>query len=222
MESAAPKSVPSIWARPERGTRGPAPGSSRAAIITTAIALADAEGLTAVSMRAVAQARGTGAASLYRYLSSRDDLLDLMVDTVLAELVPYPEPTDDWLDDLLLLARAQLALYRRHPWLVDVVARRAAPGPHTLAYLDACLRIMTPLGCGNQAKFEAIAMLIGVVTLFARAETTHQPLTFDGIDLAAYPHLVAAFAEPAAPAPERDLFARTLRGMLTGLLAGQD
>src|SRR5690349_18998544 len=76
----------SIWTRPDRGTRGPRPEHSRAEIAAAAIALADSGGLAAATMRAVAAELGTAAGSLYRYLSSRDDLLDLMVDAALAEL----------------------------------------------------------------------------------------------------------------------------------------
>ena len=86
MSDATPRQP--IWTRPVRGSRGPAPGRSRDAIVAAAVALADADGLDAVSMRAVATALGTGAGSLYRYLSSRDDLLDLMVDRVAGELRP--------------------------------------------------------------------------------------------------------------------------------------
>jgi AcrR family transcriptional regulator len=56
-----------VWDRPERGSRGPAPERSRAQITAVAVALADAEGLAAVSMRRVAGELGTGPASLYRY-----------------------------------------------------------------------------------------------------------------------------------------------------------
>ncbi|MEH0840808.1 TetR/AcrR family transcriptional regulator [Micromonospora sp. CPCC 205711] len=208
-----------IWSRPERGARGPAPAHSRDDIVTAAIALADAAGLPAVSMRALATALGTGAGSLYRYLSSRDDLLDLMTDRVVGELRPYPEAGGDWLDGMLELARRQLALYRRHPWLIDVMHRPPAIGPESLAWFDACLRVMTPVDCAITAKFEAIAMTTGVVTLFARSEATSAAVTFPRFDVTAYPHLAAAFAEPQAPPPRRDLFDRTLRSLLTGLLA---
>ena len=75
-----------IWNRPDRGSRGPQPEHSRAQIAGAAVLLADAGGLSAVSMRAVAGALKTTAGSLYRYLSSRDELLELMADAVLAEL----------------------------------------------------------------------------------------------------------------------------------------
>jgi AcrR family transcriptional regulator len=208
-----------IWARPPRGSRGPVPAHSREDIVAAAIALADADGLTAVSMRAVATRLGTGAGSLYRYLTSRDDLLDLMTDQVAGELRPYPETESGWLDGMLLLGRRQLTLYRRHPWLVDLTPRASGIGPQTLAWFDHCLRVLQPVRCGVTAKFEAIAMMTGVTTLFARAEATSPAFTFAGLDLSRYPHLVAALTQPSAPEPHPDLFERTLRSLLAGLLA---
>jgi AcrR family transcriptional regulator len=207
-----------IWARPERGSRGPAPMQSRHSVVGTAIALADAGGIAAVSMRAVAAALGTSAGSLYRYLSSRDDLLDLMTDRVVGELRPYPDADLDWLEAMLELARRQLALYRRHPWLVDVVPRSTGIGPEGLAWFDNCLRILEPLRCGVTAKFEAIAMMTGVVSLVARSEAQPESFPFADVDLTVYPHLAAAFSQPPGPMSEKDLFERTLRVLLTGLL----
>lgn len=209
----------SLWSRPERGARGPAPTHGREAMVAAAVDLADKGGLGAVSMRAVAGALGMAAGSLYRHLSSRDDLVALMVDRCVGELRPYPEGAGDWRDAMVLLARRQLELYRRHPWLTDAVAHAGAPGPNTLAWFDACLGVLRPVPAPVTAKFEAIAMVTGVVTLFARAEASSGPLRFDHVDLAAYPHLAAAFAEPPSAAPRQDLFERTLRGLLTGLLA---
>ena len=208
----------SIWTRPQRGARGPAPTHSRDEIVAAAVALADADGLAAVSMRAVAGALDMAAGSLYRHLSSRDDLLDLMVDRCVGELRPYPADDGTWLDQFLLLARRQLALHRRHPWLPDAIARPTVPGPNTLAHFDACLRLLQPVEAGVAAKFEAIAMVTGVVSLFARSAAAAGTVTFDHVDLAAYPHLAAAFAEPPSTPPAQDLFERTLRSLLTGLL----
>jgi AcrR family transcriptional regulator len=208
----------SIWRRPERRTRGPAPTHSRDEIVAAAIAIADADGLAAVSMRSVAARLGTGAASLYRYLSSRDDLLDLMADRVATELRPYPEPDGDWLDAMLQVARAQRALYERHLWLLELSQRASAIGPEGLAFFDACLRIMTPVPAPLTAKFEAIGMMTGVATLFARKLTAGETFTFAGLDVTPYPHLAAAFAQPPATPPATDLFDRALHSLLTGLL----
>ncbi|GHJ09300.1 TetR family transcriptional regulator [Micromonospora humidisoli] len=185
--------------------------------MAAAIAVADADGIGAVSMRAVAAALHTGAGSLYRYLSSRDDLLDLMVDRAAGELCPYPGAGDDWLDTMLLLARRQLDLYRRHSWLVAVLPRPTAPGPQSLAWFDHCLSVLRPVPAATTTKFEAIAMMTGVTSLFARQETAAPSVGFTGIDLAAYPNLAAATTDPSPSAP-RDLFATTVRSVLRGLL----
>ncbi|MGS2617170.1 TetR/AcrR family transcriptional regulator [Micromonospora sp. LZ34] len=209
----------SIFWRPERGTRGPSPAHSRDDIVAAAIAIADADGLTAVSMRAVATRLETGAASLYRYLSSRDDLLDLMADRVAAELRPYPEPDGDWLDAMLRMARAQRAVHERHPWLFELSQRASAVGPEALAFFDACFRIMEPVPATPMAKFEAIGVMNGISILFARKRTAGEAFTFTGLDLTPYPHLVAALSQPPAVAPAADLFDRAQRSLLHGLLA---
>jgi AcrR family transcriptional regulator len=209
---------PLIWLRPERGNRGPTRAHNRESIVGIAIALADAEGLSALSMRSVAAALGTGAGSLYRYLSSREDLLDLMNDAVVSELRPYPEADDDWLGSMLLVGRRQLALHRRHPWLLDLAPRPTGIGPESLAWFDACLQILEPVPCSVTAKFEAIALMTGVVNLVARSEGVPRSSPFDGHDLTGHPHLVSALSQPTGPPPEQDLFERTLRVLLTGLL----
>ncbi|MEV4538416.1 TetR/AcrR family transcriptional regulator [Asanoa sp. NPDC049518] len=205
-----------IWTRPERGRRGPAPGHTRNEIVAAAIALADAEGLSAVSMRAVATALDTTAGSLYRYLSSRDDLLDLMTDHAVGELRPYPQRQGDWLDQLQALAQRQLDLHRRHRWLGELIQRPTSAGPETLDWYDHCLGVLSDVPAPTTAKFEAIALMTGVVVLFSRTQTsTAQP--FAALDPARHPHLAAALANPGQP-PQDDLFGRALRALLTGLL----
>jgi hypothetical protein len=105
--------------------------------------------------------------------------------------------------------------------MLDVSHRASSTGPHTLAWFDNCLRVLQPVRCGVAAKFEAIAMMTGVATLFARSEATAPAVSFAGIDFTTHPHLAAALKEPSAPAPHHDLFERTLRSLLAGLLAAE-
>ncbi|MFE6697184.1 helix-turn-helix domain-containing protein [Streptomyces sp. NPDC057718] len=161
-----------VWSRPERGTRGPAPERSRPQIAAAAVALADAEGLAAVSMRALAQRLGTGPASLYRYVGSRDELLDLMADAAAAELDLSGAPTGDWLDDLVGLALQSKAAHIRHPWLADLNDRRGEVlGPHAIDYLDHALGILVPAPGTAGQKLEAIGLLGALAALFARRES---------------------------------------------------
>jgi len=212
-----------IWNRPDRGRRGPRPDHSRADIAAVAIALADRAGLAAASMRAVAAELGTTAGSLYRYLSSRDDLLALMVDATLAALPLDRAITDDWLDDMAALVHDQLMLYRRHPWLLEAGLQAGSFGPRSMDYFECCLRLMARSSAPTAAKLEAVGLLTGVVSLFARsAAAAFDPAAaFAAVNPDAHPHLVAALvAPPSAPRP--DLFDRAVRSILRGLLNPDD
>jgi AcrR family transcriptional regulator len=219
----------SVWGRPERRSRGPQPEHSRADIAAAAVALADAGGLAEVTMRAVATALGTAAGSLYRYLSSRDQLLDLMVDATLAEL-PLNRGSENgasdggWLEGLVALGQAQLALHRRHPWLLEASLRGGPFGPNGTDYVEHCLRLLEPVQAGTAAKLEAVALLTGVVSLFARpvpapGQAPSPAEVFAVASPERHPHLVAALTRPVPPGPRPDLFEHTLRSVLQGLLA---
>jgi AcrR family transcriptional regulator len=215
-----------IWTRPVRSARGPRPEHTRDRIAAAAITLADAGGLPAASMRAVAATLGTGGGSLYRYLSSRDDLLDLMVDAVLGELPQGPAgPGADWLDEMVALAREVLVLHRRHPWLLAVDLPARTLGPQALDYFDRCLAILAPVPAGTATKMEAIAMITGVVSLFTRnevaagARSVSPGQLFGAVSPERHPHLLAALTTPVpAPRGGAELFDRTVRSLLQGLL----
>src|ERR1700761_1876534 len=122
MTAAAPG--PGIWLRPERSPVGRPARYTRAEITAAALRLADAEGLDAVAMRRVAAELGTGAASLYRYVETRDELLDLMTDATAAEY-DLPAPSDDgpaggWLAGLVAIGEQARAIGRRHRWLAGL------------------------------------------------------------------------------------------------------
>jgi AcrR family transcriptional regulator len=220
----------SIWLRPERSGRGPAPEHDRVRIAAAAIALADAGGLDAVSMRKLATTLGTGPASLYRYVDSRDELLELMVDAVAGELDLTRPPSGDWRADLIALAHQLRTTYRRHPWVLDLVPGRVGPGPRAVAQLEYALAVLAELDVAGAVKLEAVAMLNGVVALAVRTELAVGSTTawsaaqaeFLGAVVAAgrHPHLASALADAAdtAPAGEDDLIDRILPRMLAGLL----
>ncbi|MFE3717036.1 TetR/AcrR family transcriptional regulator [Streptomyces cyaneofuscatus] len=227
-----------VWSRPERGARGPAPERSRYEITAAALALADAEGLAAVSMRAVAQRLGTGPASLYRYVGSRDELLDLMADAVAGELDLSAAPSGDWLGDLVGLALQSKVAHTRHPWLPELNDRRGEVlGPHAIDYLDHALAVLAPAPGTSRQKLEAIGLLGGLATLFARREAMAAASEGSGAGdppaqaahLAAvaaegrHPHLLAALTTagpppPAGPAERDALFERLLRRLLPAML----
>ena len=132
-----------IWMRPEHAATGRPAQRSRAEITAAAVTIADREGLEAVSMRRVATELGTGAASLYRYVENREDLLDLMIDATGAEYV-FAAPTGDWLADLLDIGDQARAIMRRHPWLPSLLITRSVLRPNGLVLLEHVLQALAP------------------------------------------------------------------------------
>jgi AcrR family transcriptional regulator len=126
-----------VWERPEPARR-PAPSPlSRDAIVRAAIGLADADGLAAVSLRKVGGALDAGPMRLYGYVSTKQELLDLMVDAVYAEIAP--PPGGGWRATLHALAGSLRAAALRHEWFVELLGGRPHLGPNALAYLEAGL-----------------------------------------------------------------------------------
>jgi AcrR family transcriptional regulator len=215
--------------RPEHAATGRPARRSREEITAAALAIADREGLDGVSMRRVAADLGTGAASLYRYVETRDDLLDLMIDATGAEYV-FPDPTGDWLADLLAIGDQARAIMRRHPWLPSLLITRAVLGPNGLALLEHVLAALAPHPAGTAAKLEAFAMFNTVTALFAQNELTggsdrqqrNAAYLQHALATGGYPRLAGLLAPATAapgPAPDpagryRDIMARILTGLL--------
>ncbi|MET7740822.1 TetR/AcrR family transcriptional regulator C-terminal domain-containing protein [Streptomyces sp. NPDC005385] len=154
----------SVWTRPRPEPRRRAPGVDQ--YVAAALAVADAEGLAAVSMRRVAGDLGSGTASLYRYITNRDELVDLMVDAAQGE-DPLPEPTGDWRADLGAVARGLRTTLLRHPWLAGELTGRPALGPNSLRRSESALRAgvaLTPdITLASQALGTVRAYVLGSV-----------------------------------------------------------
>ena len=162
-------SAASIWMRPERSAVGRPAQWSRAGITKVALRVADADGLEAVSMRRVAAELGTGAASLYRYVETREDLLDLMTDAISAEYELAP-PSSDWLADLIAFGEQARAIFRRHRWLAGLAMTRPVIGPNGIGLIEHFLTVLQRHPAGTGAKMEAFAMLNGITAAFALQE----------------------------------------------------
>ena len=109
-----------------------------------AIAIADAEGADAVSMRRIAQVLRAGAMSLYWHVASKDQLLGLMLDTLIVE-VQVPEPSGDWQADLRAQARSTRTVLLRHRWVMDFYGSRSSVGPNALRVIEASLAALDVL-----------------------------------------------------------------------------
>ena len=133
-----------LWA-PRKPRRGPAPGLSLERIAAAGIALADAEGLAAASMRRVADALGVTPMALYRYLPGKRELMDVMVEAALGE--PAPPLEGDGRAQLTAAAHAIRALHRRHPWLHEATLGRPPLGPNAVAAYDRLLAAARASAC---------------------------------------------------------------------------
>ncbi len=168
--------------RPEpTGRRAP---RSREDIAHAAIAVADAEGLEAVSMRRVAAELGLGTMSLYHYVRSKDELLDLMSDGIMGgQLVDDAELRKGWRAGLTAIANATRRNFERHPWLGDALRPRPStvPGPNALRHVEQSLAAVADTGLDPQGQMDLIAAVddyaIGYVirTLRFAAEEENTP-----------------------------------------------
>ncbi|GHJ91253.1 TetR family transcriptional regulator [Streptomyces sp. NE5-10] len=131
-----------VWDRPEPPP-SPAP-LDRERIVAAAVALADENGLDGVSLRKVAARLNAGPMRLYGYIATKQELLDLMVDGVYAEILPEERP-DDWREALSTLAHRTRHAALRHAWLADLLGGRPALGPNALAVGEATLAALDGL-----------------------------------------------------------------------------
>ncbi|PRX55686.1 TetR family transcriptional regulator [Nonomuraea fuscirosea] len=161
--------------------------------MATAVALADAEGLDAVSIRRVAAELGARAMTLYSYIERKEDLLALMLDEISAEvLVAEPLPAD-WREALLLFARRERELVRRHPWRVDLVHQRVAVGPNGLRHVEQKLAAFDGLEIDRLTAWRFLAVFNDYMTGFVIREAVERAAPREqGIDDAER----AAVAEP--------------------------
>jgi AcrR family transcriptional regulator len=134
------------------------PPLSRERILRAAIALADRDGIDAVSMRRLGQELGADAMGLYRRVRDKDDLLDGAVDAVVAE-IQVGEPLADWRTAMRELALSARQVMLRHPWAPRVISDRQNVGPATLRHIDRVLSILERGGFSLDMAHHALHVL---------------------------------------------------------------
>ncbi|HZC27728.1 MAG TPA: TetR/AcrR family transcriptional regulator [Actinopolymorphaceae bacterium] len=165
-----------LWRDPDsaEARRGPRQGLTLERVVTTAIDLADAEGLGAVTMRRVAQALGVVPMSLYTYVPGKAELLDLMLDAVYGQMPRGDLSGMPWRERLETLARENRELFDRHPWVAEVATSRPPLGPGVMAKYEHELRAFEGLELDDVEMDAALTFLLGFVHAAARtaAEVT--------------------------------------------------
>jgi AcrR family transcriptional regulator len=121
-------------------------------------------------MRKVAARLGAGTMSLYRYVSGKDDLLDLMVDAVLGEDDLPDEPSGDWRSELAELARRTRRGARRHPWAIGFLLARPNLGPNALRGIEYAMAAVDGLGLDADRMLDMVSTVQAFVIGFVQAE----------------------------------------------------
>jgi AcrR family transcriptional regulator len=161
-------SVELLWGARERASRGPKPRLTVDRIARTAIAIADADGLEALSMQRVAKDLGFSTMSLYRYVPSKEQLLDVMID-IGAGPAPRPDgPCTDWRGEVELWIRRIWSMYQEHPWVLRVQVSGPPVGPNQLSWFEATLRPLSHAGLGTGEIVAVATFLLGSVRELAR------------------------------------------------------
>ncbi|WP_227980304.1 TetR/AcrR family transcriptional regulator [Nocardia spumae] len=215
-----------IWTLPEPPGR-PTTNLSRVDILRAALTIADGEGARALTMRRVAQAVGASTPmSLYRYVGSKDGLVDLMIDAVYGE-IPLPEPPagaapeskdtgeqPNWRDALERLALDTWVVIQRHLWFGELVHTRPPLGPNALRYFDVRFRMLEPLGLSA----DDLSLLTGAVDghLFGAAlQAAEEQRMRSRVGIRTDSELTAAaapFIEPILAGGHYPAFARWFHG----------
>jgi AcrR family transcriptional regulator len=158
-----------VWERPEPARRRAPVPLTRQRIVQAAIGIADDEGLAAVSLRKVAAKLKAMPMRLYTYTSTKDGLLELMVDVVYGEIAAADHGRGEWRRALGTIAQRTRRASRKHPWFVDLFGGRPHQGPNALAYLEACFAALdgvpgfADIDVAMQAVKTVNAFVIGAV-----------------------------------------------------------
>ncbi|WP_371498707.1 TetR/AcrR family transcriptional regulator [Kitasatospora sp. NBC_00374] len=160
-----------LWGQPATATgrRGPRQARSVPEIAAAAVALADAEGVEAVTIRRVAQELGLSPMALYTYVPGKAELLDLMLDTVYAAMPRSAPAGEGWRARLTAVAEDNRTLYRSHPWVAGISTGRPPLGPGLMGKYEYELRALDGLGLGDVEMDAALTFLLGFVEGCARA-----------------------------------------------------
>jgi AcrR family transcriptional regulator len=155
---------PFVWERAEPAKR-PVPGRlSRERIVRAAIAIADKDGLAAVSLRNVAAKLRAGPMRLYGYTSTKEGLLELMVDAVYGEIAAAGPVRGDWRETLRSIARRTRQAAKEHTWFVDLLGGRPHFGPSALEHYESSLAALSD--APGFEDIDAVLQAVGTVNAY--------------------------------------------------------
>jgi AcrR family transcriptional regulator len=237
-EPVLPPGLDVLWGKRDRGRRGPKPGLTVDAIVEAAISLADTGGLGAVSMASVAKQLGFTTMSLYRYVQSKDELLQLMWNASAQGAQSVVLTGTGWRAQLREWAIIQRDMLDRHPWITEMPMAAPPMAPNSLAFVERALQAMDDAALDDAERMRVIGLLSSYTLSEARmandarrapaAMPDQQPASFEAllrllVDEATYPrlHRLAWTGDPRPP-DEREEFLRGIDCILDGVQAAID
>ncbi|MDF5752883.1 TetR/AcrR family transcriptional regulator [Spongiactinospora sp. TRM90649] len=162
-----PPGVETAWGLRKRPAKGPKPALTLPRIVQAAVGVAADEGITAVSMSRVAAELGASTMSLYRYVSSKDELLTLMQDSAIGHPPPMP-PGVGWREGLAHWAWSMIRVLRLNPWLLRVPVAGPPATPNNVAWMEQALRCLTGTSIAEPDKVSVVLL----VTIYIRGQAT--------------------------------------------------
>jgi AcrR family transcriptional regulator len=225
-----PPALELLWGRRAAGRRGPKAELSVDRIVEAAVAIADADGLEAVSMARVAKELGFTPMSLYRHVSSKDDLLQLMWNASAQGAEALVLEGEGWRERLRHWALVQREAIDAHPWITQMPLAQPPMAPNSLTFVERGLEALDGTGLTGADKVRIIGLISSYTLSEARmahdaARAAESPWSFEAllrelVDERAYPrlHRLAWAAEPPEP-DERAEFLFGLERILDGVEA---
>jgi AcrR family transcriptional regulator len=204
-----------VWDRTEpEGRPAPAP-LSRESIVRAAIAIADEHGLASVSFRNVGAALSAGPMRLYGYLSTKEELFDLMVDAVYGEMTAAGRLRGGWRKALRTMAARTRRAAKEHPWFVDLLGGRPHLGPKALEHLEASLAALsdTPSFEDIDTVLQAVGTVHAYVIGALRSEANELRAEVEsGMNEAQWQSATAPYIERMLASGKFPTLARVVRG----------
>lgn len=144
---------------------------TRDRVLRAAVALADREGIAALTMRRLGEELGVRAMSLYKHVANKEEILDGLIEVVIGEIELPPAGTD-WRTAMRRRAQSAREVMTRHPWAITVIHSRANPTPAALRYYDAVVGMLRRGGFSVAMASRAFALLDSYIYGFVVQETS--------------------------------------------------
>lgn len=165
---------------PRRGRPVPRPVLSRDLIVDAALKVVESDGGDALTMRRVADEIGVSASALYGYVANKEELVQLVLEKIIAEIPKLP-PTGDWQDLVKTFAREMLGIFKRHPGVAALTMGRVPFGPSMLAGAEYMLSQLRAAGLPDQvAAFvgDLGALYVGAIAYEQEVTPITEPANF--------------------------------------------